>query len=374
MYNAYKFLVKKPFFSFVVPTYNRASDLKFALYCIFRQSFSDYEIVISDNCSTDNTENIINKLKNKKIRYFRNRKNIGMILNQKKAIECAKGEYVFLHGDDDFLLYDNSLEEIHKQIIKHSPGYVRLNYTSLAFDGKHIFSYKVNKPFEKNYYLLPYAKNEEVLSFIVDSDNYFFSGIIFKNDLPKSVVTINADPSPWIDILFYTAKNYGAYFINRRHLIASWSRRTKKNEDHGFYELIEGKLKAENYFEVVKEKIDGKAYQRFLHKELMTIYVNLFPAIKVNVGNKKMLQISERIRFLDQTMVKSIMYWAYFIPIIILPRGFLKIVKDIYLYLYIRFSKVNDDTEIIKRLKALESGYLKSSENVFKRKESLFNF
>lgn len=359
-------MVKKPFFSIVVPTYNRASDLQFALYCVLRQSFSDYEIVISDNCSTDNTENIINKLKNKKIRYFRNRKNIGMILNQKKAIEHAKGEYVFLHGDDDFLLYDNSLEEIYKQIIEHSPGYVRLNYASLAFDRKHIFSYKVNKPFEKNYYLLPHAKSEEVLSFIVDSDNYFFSGIIFKNDLPKPVAMINADPSPWIDILFYTAKNYGAYFIKRCHLIASWSRRTKKNEDHGFYDPVEGKLKAENYFEAVKEKIDGEAYHRFLHRELMTIYVNLLPAIKASVGNKKMLQTSERIRFLDRTMAKSIRYWAYFIPTVVLPRWVLKIIKDIYLFLYQRFSKVENEKHIADRLKELERKYGYPKENVFK--------
>lgn len=357
-------MVKKPFFSIVVPTYNRASDLKFALYCVLRQSFSDYEIVISDNCSTDNTEDIVNKVKNKKIRYIRNRKNIGMILNQKKAMRYARGEYVFLHGDDDFLLYDNSLEEIYKQIIERSPGYVRLNYASLAFDRKHIFSYKLNKPFEKNYYLHPHAESEEVLSFIVDSDNYFFSGIIFKNDLPKSVAMINADPSPWIDILFYTAKNYGAYFITKRHLIASWSRRTKKNEDHGFYKPIEGKLKAENYFEVVKKKIDGEAYQRFLHKELMTIYVNLLPAIKVSVGNKKMLQTFERIRFLDQTMTKSIRYWAYFIPTVILPRSILKIVKDVYLLFYTRFSKVDNDAQIKNRLKELQRDYTYAKENI----------
>lgn len=366
--------MKKPFFSIIIPTYNRASDLQFVLYCILRQSFSDYEIVISDNCSTDNTENIINKLKNKKIRYFRNRKNIGMILNQKKAIEYAKGEYVFLHGDDDFLLYGNSLQEIYKEIVKHNPGYVRVNYVSLSIDKKHIFSYKVNKPFEKNYYLLPHAKSEEVLSFIVDSDNYFFSGIIFKNDLPKSVAMINADPSPWIDILFYTAKNYGAYFIKRCHLIASWSRRTKKNEDHGFYEPIEGKLKAENYFEVVKEKIDGAVYQRFLHKELMTIYVNLFPAIKVSVGNKKMLQISGRIRFLDQTMAKSIRYWAYFIPTVILPRSFLKIVKDVYILFYTRFSKVDNEKQIVNKLKGLEQEYFHDWGNMIKDKGAVFKF
>ena len=289
-----------------------------------------------------------------------------MILNQKKAIEYARGEYVFLHGDDDFLLYDNSLGEVHEQIIGRRPGYVRLNYVSLAFDRKHIFSYKVNKPFEKNYYLRPHAKSEDVLSFIVDSDNYFFTGIIFRNDLPKSITMIDTDPSPWIDILFYMTKNYGAYFIPKQHLVASWSRRTKKNEDHGFYDPVEGKLKAENYFEIVRGKISKEVYQRFLHKELMTIYVNLFPAIKVSVGNKKMLQISKRIYSLDPTITKNISYWIYFIATLVLPRSVLRIVKDIYLYLYMRFSKVDDEKQIVNRLNELESKYAYARENVLK--------
>lgn len=366
--------MKKPFFSIVVPTYNRASDLQFVLYCVLRQSFSDYEIVISDNCSTDNTENIVNKLKNKKIRYFRNKKNIGMIPNQKKAIGYAEGEYVFLHGDDDFLLYSDSLQKIYKELIRHNPGYVRVNYISLSTDKKHVFSYKVNKPFKKNYYLLPHAESEDVLSFVVDSDNYFFSGIIFRNDLPKSITMIDADPSPWIDILFYMAKNYGAYFIPKRHLIASWSRRTKKNEDHGFYETVEGKLKAENYFEIARGKVSREAYQRFLHKELTTIYVNLFPAIKVSVGNKKMLQISKRIRSLDPEITKSIGYWIYFIPSLIIPRNFLKIFKDIYLYLYTRFSKVDNEKQIVNKLKELEQEYFHDWGDMIKDKNARFKF
>lgn len=365
---------KKPFFSIVVPTYNRASDLQFALYCILQQSFSDYEIVISDNCSTDNTENTIFKLKNKKIRYFRNIENIGMILNQKKAIEYAKGEYVFLHGDDDFLLYSDSLQKIYKEIIKHNPGYIRVNYVSLSSDKKRIFSYKVNKPFKANKYLPPFLENKEILSFIVDSDNYFFTGIIFKNDLPKSITMIDADPSPWIDILFYMTKNYGAYFIPKRHLVASWSRRTKKNEDHGFYDPVEGKLKAENYFGIVRGKISREAYQRFLHKELMTIYVNLFPAIKISVGNKKMIQISKRIYSLDPTITKNISYWIYFIPTLVFPRNVLKIVKEIYLYLYIRFSKIDNEKHVVNRLKELERKYVYARGNVFKGKDIIFRF
>ena len=238
---------KKPFFSIVIPTYNRIEELEFALYCIFRQNFTNYEIVISDNCSTDETEKIISKLKSKKIQYFRNKQNIDYALNVKEAVSRAKGEYVFLHGDDDFLLYKNTLAIICQEIKKYKPGFVRINYISLALDKKHIFSYKVKKPFTQDEYFLPSSSNSKILKFITDSDPYFITGIVFKNTLPQSISMINSDPYPWIEVLFYVVKNFGALFIAKPNIIATWSRRTiKTSVDSHFFSETDEKLKSEN--------------------------------------------------------------------------------------------------------------------------------
>lgn len=369
------FMHKKPFFSIVIPTYNRASDLQFALYCIFRQTFSNYEIVISDNCSTDDTRSLIDKLGSKKIKYSRTKKTLGNALNIKRAIKKAKGKYVFLHSDDDFLPYKNSLEEIHKGIITHNPGYVRVNYMSLSLDRKRIFSYKVNKPFIRNEYVPPFLKNKKVLEFIVDSDPFFITGIIFKNILPSNIKIVDSDPAPWIEILFYMVKNFGACFITQQHIVAFWSRRKiKKNAKHHIFVLINGKLRAENYFNVVKEKLNKEEYSTFLHNELMHLYVRLFPVIKVNVGNKIMLQMSVRIRLLDPTMKKSFIYWIYLVGPLLVPRKFLEIVRNIYLYMYARFSKVDSNKQIADTLKDLELRYLNSTENVVNRKDRIFKF
>lgn len=351
-------LKRRPFFSIVIPTYNRATDLRFALFCILRQNFSDYEIVVSDNCSTDNTKDIVKELANKHIRYFKNKSNVGMIGNQALAIKRARGNYIFLHADDDFLLYTTSLKEIYDDICVLQPGYVRLNYASLSSDKKHTFLYKVNKPFQKNYYLDSYAENEKVLSFIIDSDNYFFTGILFRNDLPKHIAMIDADPSPWIDILFYITKRFGGCFIAKRHLLAYWSRRTIKTEDHGFYMLQNGKLKAEKYFEAVKKKVDRETYVRFLHKELVTIYVNLFPAIKEKLGNTALGHITTRVCLLDHSMRTSVPYLVNSMLAYMLPRGILKYIRDIYLFMYMRISKIPEEKEIMERFQKLQREYL----------------
>lgn len=367
-------MVKKPFFSIAIPTYNRASDLQFAIYCILDQSFSDFEIVISDNCSTDNTKEILGKLKDKRIHYYRNKKNISFAQNVKEVVRHAKGEYVFLHGDDDLLIHKNSLKKIHEDIVKYNPGYVRLNYVSLALDKKTIFSFRINKPFKKDEYLEPLLENRKVISFVTQSDPYFITGIIFKNFLPSAGI-VDADPYPWINILFYAVKKFGAYFITDPQIVAVWSRRKiDKNTEHHIYSLVNGKLKSENYLNAVKDKLNKKDYSLFLHKELTLHYTRLFSAIKLHVGNKKMLDLARRVRVLDPTMNKSINYWINFIVGLIIPRILLIIARFIYLHQYGRYSKVENYNQLINRLKVLEKGFLSSEENVMKRKGPIFKF
>lgn len=349
----------KPFFSIVIPTRNRASELQFALHCLSRQSFLDFEVIISDNCSTDNTKAIISKLDNKKIRYFANKKNIGVTLNYKKALNYTKGKYIFLHSDDDFLLYENSLEEIYNKIKKYTPGYIRANYICLAPDKKRIFDFKANKSFTKDQYLIPFSENKKVLQFILDSDSAFVTGIIFKNSLPNHIKIINTQPISWIEILFYTAKNYGAYFMKEPQIIASWSQlRINKSAYNLLYSLTNGRLASENYLNAVRKKLDAETYSVFLHNQFMGIYVRRFPLIKLFVGNKNLLQLSVRMRMLDPRMRKSITYWVYLILVLISPDVFIRVVKNIYLYIYMRFSKVDNNKKIIKRLKKLEEEYI----------------
>lgn len=350
-------MARKPFFSIVIPTYNRAIDLRFALFCILRQSFSDYEIVVSDNCSTDDTEDVVKKFHNRKIRYFRNPKNLLIDQSQKKAGERAKGRYIFLHGDDDFLPYSNTLEIVHKEIVEHTLGYVRVNYVSLSLDRRRVFSFGT-KRFIKNLYLPPYATNSRVMSFIIESNHCFITGIVFKNELPSHVRMIHADPCPWINILFYTAKNFGACVITKSHVIASWSRRERApGAEHHLFTLASGTLKSQNYFNALNRILSKRAYKKVLHNQLMGIYILLFPVIKINVGNRRMLQIASKILALYPEMGKSMTYWVYLLSSFVFPRRILKIARDIYLYLYTVVSKPENNDKIVATLKSLEREY-----------------
>ncbi len=90
-----------PLVSVITPTYNRPEYLKLALESAVAQSYSNIEIIVSDNCSPQNIQALVESFNDSRIRYSRNAKNLGMIANTLKAFKMAQGKYVACLLDDD---------------------------------------------------------------------------------------------------------------------------------------------------------------------------------------------------------------------------------------------------------------------------------
>lgn len=88
----------------VIPTYNKAEYIEQTIESVFRQTYTDWEIVIVDDCSSDNTEQVVQKYLSEKIRYFRHITNLGPGATFNDGIEKANTEYVTLIASDDVLL------------------------------------------------------------------------------------------------------------------------------------------------------------------------------------------------------------------------------------------------------------------------------
>ena len=93
----------KPFFSIITPTYNRASFLEEMIASVAAQTFKDYEYIIVDDGSTDETETLIARLKENdpQIIYIK-QENKGRSVARNVGIEQAQGEYVCFLDSDDF--------------------------------------------------------------------------------------------------------------------------------------------------------------------------------------------------------------------------------------------------------------------------------
>lgn len=107
--------------SVVLATYNGQKYVKEQLLSIINQTIAPDEIIICDDCSTDNTLSIIDTVKAEcsiLIKIYKNAKNLGYIKNFRKAIELSKGDYVFLCDQDD-IWEKNKIQIIISQMQAH---------------------------------------------------------------------------------------------------------------------------------------------------------------------------------------------------------------------------------------------------------------
>ncbi len=94
---------KNPTISVLMPAYNAEKYIEEAINSILNQSFRDFELVITDDYSTDKTWGIIQKFakKDKRIRAYRNDKNLYIAENRNKLLILAKGKYIAWQDADD---------------------------------------------------------------------------------------------------------------------------------------------------------------------------------------------------------------------------------------------------------------------------------
>lgn len=91
-----------PKVSVLIPTYNYAHFLADAIESVLAQTYTDFELIIVDNHSTDNTEEVVAPyLKDSRISFYKNDTNIGLVGNWNRCLDFARGEYIkFLCADD----------------------------------------------------------------------------------------------------------------------------------------------------------------------------------------------------------------------------------------------------------------------------------
>ena len=105
-----------PFFSVVIPSYNQGRYLKKALDSVFNQTFKNFEVILIDNNSTDNTKKIIKAFKKKII--YKKIKNLGVIAKSRnKGISISRGKWIAFLDSDDYW-EKNKLKSIYKKIKK----------------------------------------------------------------------------------------------------------------------------------------------------------------------------------------------------------------------------------------------------------------
>ena len=141
-----------------MPTYNRAGLIIDSIKTAIAQDYPNFEIIVVDDGSTDNTEEVVLALQNPKIRYHK-KLNEERAAARNKGAELAKGDYVTFFDSDDYL-YPNHLSEAVKLIEKNQkPEMIYLAYNVMDTNKKiikeqHIYRYtNLNKKLINGNYL-----------------------------------------------------------------------------------------------------------------------------------------------------------------------------------------------------------------------------
>ncbi len=128
-----------PLVSIVITNYNRVTTIGKAIESALQQDYPNLEIIISDNCSSDNSHNIITKyINDSRVKYFRNESNIGMLGNFKICFEeRSKGEYISIVNSDD--------EYINPQFISQSVALIQKYHNVVVVSSNFISSFGKRK-------------------------------------------------------------------------------------------------------------------------------------------------------------------------------------------------------------------------------------
>ncbi len=210
-------------------TYNRAHFIKQAIDSVLSQTFQDWELLILDDCSTDNTYEIISQyLNDPRIKYIKNPENLGITKNRNKALSLSAGEYVAVLDSDDYWI-DTSKLSLQNDFLDTHKDYTLVGTGMIIIDEHGNTLKKVI-----------YPSSNAVLKYFLLLKNFFcHSSILYRKQEILNLgsydesLPIWEDYDLWLKIgLKYKFANLNIYGIAyRKHATQSNAERVKIGKD-----------------------------------------------------------------------------------------------------------------------------------------------
>ena len=318
-FNITKIFNENPFLSICLPVYNMEKYIERAILSIINQSFQNFEIIIVNDNSNDNTEKIIKRLKleDDRIKIIKHNKNLGVYSSRVEAILNAKGKYIIIMDPDDMLLNP----ELFKILYTFNLNY---NLDMIEFTVYHQEEPKKTIFFPDIHDLNHYHKYKDEIIYQPDLSNIIFykpntlnyasvicrtiwnklikksillNSIEYLEKLFKNEYLVTADDTSFNMINFHFANNYSninlpGYLYNVRKRSMSRGNNGKKHE----------LLVSNNY--LLYFKLFYK-YIKDFRKDINYLYydIKIFPSYLINFKKfKDNIKINNTISFLNEIL------------------------------------------------------------------------
>src|SRR5574344_123539 len=218
--------------SIIVPVYNVAPYIEKNLQSVFAQTYQDIELILVDDCGTDNSVDIVNQLllKNKgsaiETHFLHHSINKGLSSARNTGTQSASGDYIFYLDSDD-LIPNNCINTLVNYAIKYNPDIVVGKYSTFIDDQKPICKddqndYSIYHDFE----IIEALNNKKYAStawnklikhdFIVNNKLFFKEGLIYEDELWSFIVSCTAKTMIVCNSItyFYRIRNNSIMSIN----------------------------------------------------------------------------------------------------------------------------------------------------------------
>lgn len=257
---------ENPFLSICIPVYNTEKYIERAVLSVINQSFQDYEIILVNDFSNDNTEKIIKKLINidQRIKYLNNIRNLGVHYSRVKAVLNSKGKYILFLDPDDMILNRNLFKELFKKYLNDNLDIIEfIVYYQKEGNNKIFYPRKQNQNHNHNYKnnIIYQPELKDIIFYKPRTKNYsniicrtIWNKIYRRTLLLKTIKYIGninnqnliiADDTMINLICFYFANNYSnlkipgyLYFVKRKSMSNGYigkKHRIKQNISFYFY-------------------------------------------------------------------------------------------------------------------------------------------
>ena len=122
--------------SIIMPSYNTAEYIAESIQSVLSQSYIDWEIIVVDDCSTDNTDEVVKPyLSDERIIYLKNEMNSGAAVSRNRALREAKGKWIAFLDSDDLWTPDKLSKQINF-MEEHGYSFTYTNYAEIDTDSK----------------------------------------------------------------------------------------------------------------------------------------------------------------------------------------------------------------------------------------------
>ncbi|MEM8828125.1 MAG: glycosyltransferase family 2 protein [Cyanobacteria bacterium P01_G01_bin.19] len=250
-----------PLVSVVIPTYNRADLILRAINSVCSQTYQNWEIIVVDDCSEDNTSAIVKEkiMNNSRLRYYCHSDNLGGSAARNTGIEQARGEYVaFLDSDDVWLpqKLELQLKAIAKQCQYNSEivSYTKFQKSSRVFYQPSVLPHRGKKPGESiaDYFWLG---GGEILTSTILVSRSLATANPFQTGLPK-----HQD----LDFMMRLGDT-NAEFVFLPQVLTIWHNEPRSDR----VSRIKNYHLSQDWIESYRDQISERAYKGFLLKEVV---------------------------------------------------------------------------------------------------------